>query len=41
MIIFAPQTKNRIIMSIHEQEALKERYYGEAIRYMNNAKECE
>ena len=27
-------------MSIHEQEALKERYYGEAIRYMNNAKEC-
>jgi len=27
-------------MSIHEQEALKEKYYGEAIRYMNNAKEC-
>ena len=27
-------------MSVEEQEAVKERYYSEAIRYMNNAKEC-
>ena len=27
-------------MSINEQEALKEKYYSEAIRYMNNAKDC-
>jgi len=27
-------------MSINEQQALKEQYYNEAIRYMNNAKEC-
>jgi len=26
-------------MSIHEQEQTKERYYSEAIRYMDNAKE--
>ena len=26
-------------MSQHEQEALKETYYNEAIRYMDNAKE--
>ena len=27
-------------MSAHEQQQLKETYYGEAIRYMENAKEC-
>ena len=27
-------------MSIQEQQELKEKYYAEAIRYMNNAKEC-
>ena len=27
-------------MSINEQQALKEQYYNEAIRYMDNAKEC-
>ena len=27
-------------MSIQEQERTKERYYSEAIRYMDNAKEC-
>ena len=27
-------------MSINEQQALKEEYYSEAIRYMENAKEC-
>lgn len=27
-------------MSMHEQQMLKEKYYGEAIRYMSNAKEC-
>jgi len=27
-------------MSINEQQALKEHYYNEAIRYMENAKEC-
>ena len=27
-------------MSINEQQALKEEYYNEAIRYMDNAKEC-
>jgi len=27
-------------MSIQEQEKLKEKYYGEAQRYMDNAKEC-
>jgi len=27
-------------MSIQEQQTLKEKYYGEAIRYMNNAREC-
>ena len=26
-------------MSIHEQQLLREKYYGEAIRYMENAKE--
>jgi len=27
-------------MSLQEQQALKETYYSEAIRYMDNAKEC-
>ena len=27
-------------MSVQEQETLKEEYYSEAIRYMENAKEC-
>jgi len=27
-------------MSIQEQQELREKYYGEAIRFMNNAKEC-
>ena len=27
-------------MSIHEQQRLREKYYGEAMRYMDNAKEC-
>ena len=27
-------------MSIEEQESVKERYYSEAVRYMDNAKEC-
>ena len=27
-------------MSIHEQEKLKKKYYNEAMRYMDNAKEC-
>jgi len=27
-------------MAIQEQEELKKKYYGEAIRYMDNAKEC-
>jgi hypothetical protein len=27
-------------MSIHEQQNVKEKYYSEAIRYMDNAKEC-
>ena len=27
-------------MSIHEQQQLKEKYYGEAMRYMDNAREC-
>ena len=27
-------------MSAEEQESVKERYYSEAIRYMDNAKEC-
>ena len=27
-------------MSINEQQSLKKEYYGEAIRYMDNAKEC-
>ena len=27
-------------MSAQEQQALQERYYSEAIRYMDNAKEC-
>jgi hypothetical protein len=27
-------------MSVHEQQQLKEKYYGEAIRYMENAGEC-
>jgi len=27
-------------MSIEEQQALKEKYYSEAVRYMDNAKEC-
>ena len=27
-------------MSIHEQQNLKEKYYGEAIRYMDNANDC-
>ncbi|MDR2585245.1 MAG: DUF5618 family protein [Prevotellaceae bacterium] len=27
-------------MSVQEQQQIKEKYYGEAIRYMNNAKEC-
>ena len=26
-------------MSIHEQQLLKEKYYGEAVRYMDNARE--
>ena len=27
-------------MSIREQEKVKEKYYSEAMRYMDNAKEC-
>ena len=27
-------------MSIQEQQELKEKYYGEAMRYMENAREC-
>jgi len=27
-------------MSIREQENVKEKYYSEAMRYMDNAKEC-
>ena len=27
-------------MSVQEQQTLKEKYYNEAIRYMDNAKEC-
>jgi len=27
-------------MSVQEQQSLKERYYNDAIRYMDNAKEC-
>ena len=27
-------------MSVHEQEQTKEKYYTEAIRYMDNAKDC-
>ena len=27
-------------MTVHEQEQTKERYYSEAMRYMDNAKEC-
>ena len=27
-------------MTIQEQQQLREKYYGEAIRYMDNAKEC-
>ena len=27
-------------MSIEEQQSVKEKYYGEAMRYMDNAKEC-
>jgi len=27
-------------MSLQEQEAVKEQYYNEAIRYMDNAKDC-
>ena len=27
-------------MSIHEQQQLKEKYYGEAMRYMDNTREC-
>ena len=27
-------------MSVFEQQELKEKHYGEAIRYMSNAKEC-
>jgi uncharacterized protein (UPF0332 family) len=27
-------------MSVTEQQTLKEKYYGEAMRYMDNAKEC-
>ena len=27
-------------MSLSEQQRLKEKYYGEALRYMDNAKEC-
>ena len=28
------------IMSIQEQQEIKEKYYNEAIRYMDNAREC-
>ena len=31
--------KTEIIMLIQEQQELKEKYYGEAMRYMDNAKE--
>ena len=31
---------NIIIMSAKEQQQLREKYYGEAMRYMDNAKEC-
>jgi hypothetical protein len=27
-------------MSVQEQQELREKYYGEALRYMDNAKEC-
>ena len=27
-------------MSVQEQETMKEKYFGEAIRYMDNAREC-
>ena len=27
-------------MSVHEQEAIKEKYYVEAMRYIDNAKKC-
>jgi len=27
-------------MSVEEQQEIKEKYYGEAVRYMDNAKEC-
>ena len=27
-------------MSIQEQESIREKYYGEAVRFMDNAKEC-
>ena len=27
-------------MSIEEQQALKKKYYSEAVRYIDNAKEC-
>ena len=27
-------------MSIEEQQSVKEKYYGEAMRYMDNAKDC-
>jgi hypothetical protein len=33
------QYQNEIVMSIQEQQEVKEKYYGEAIRYMDNEKE--
>ena len=41
-IIFASSKLNKIsiIMSIQEQQEVKEKYYSEAMRYMDNAKEC-
>ena len=38
--IFANRIKKASIMSITEQELLKETYYNEATRYMDNANEC-
>jgi hypothetical protein len=34
------QHPNRNIMSAQEQQEVKEKYYAEAMRYMDNAKEC-
>ena len=33
-------SKKDSVMSVQEQESLKEKYYGEAVRYMDNTKNC-